>query len=152
MNIDVLIKIQVLRPQDIDKFYELITVFEKVFDMESFTRPNEAHLLKLLGEDEFIAVIALNNNKVIGGLTVYTLHQYYSEKPLAYIYDVAVLTEYQRKGIGKKLIEFTRELCRQKGFEELFVQADKVDDYAIDFYRLTTPTSEEQMVHFSYKL
>ncbi len=147
-----LVEILVLQPHDIDKFYELISVFEEVFEMESFTRPNDAHLLKLLGEGKFIAIVALYNNKVIGGLTVYTLDQYYSKQPLAYIYDVAVLTEYQRKGIGKELIEFTRAFCRQKGFEEMFVQADKVDDYAIDFYRLTTPSSEEQVIHFSYKI
>lgn len=49
------------------------------------------------------------------------------------------------------MIEFTNEFFRQKGFEEVFVQADKVDDYAIDFYRSTKPTDEEQVVHF-YKL
>lgn len=99
-----------------------------------------------------MAVTAKCEQKVIAGLTVYVLDQYYSEKPLAYIYDLAVLNEYQRMGVGRKLIAFIRELCRQKGFEEVFVQADKVDDYAIDFYRSTQPTDEEQVVHFYYKL
>jgi len=65
---------------------------------------------------------------------------------------VAVLTEYPRKGVGRKLIAFTKEYCREKGFEEIFVQADKVDDYAIDFYRSTMPTTEEQVIHFNYSL
>jgi aminoglycoside 3-N-acetyltransferase I len=78
------------------------------------------------------------------------LDQYYSTKPLAYLYDLAVLTEYQRKGVGRKLIEFTNNYCRQEGFKEVFVQADKMDDYALDFYRSTNPTLEEQVVHFSY--
>jgi aminoglycoside 3-N-acetyltransferase I len=145
-------EIKILQQSDIDEFNELISVFEKVFNMEFFEGPDQSHLVKLLNEKHFFAVVALVEKKVIAGLTAYVLDQYYSEKPLAYIYDLAVMTEHQRKGIGKKLIEFTIRYCRQKGFEEIFVQADKVDDYAIDFYRSTQPTDEEQVVHFYYKL
>lgn len=144
--------IQVLKSSDINKFHELISVFEVVFEMRNLNRPDSVHLQKLLEKENFFAITALNNNKVIAGLTVYILEQYYSEKPLAYLYDLAVLTEFQRKGIGRQLIRFTNEYCRQRGFEEIFVEADKTDSYAIDFYRLTNPTAEEQVIHFSYLL
>lgn len=71
---------------------------------------------------------------------------------MAYIYDLAVLTEYQRQGVGKQLIEFIKAYCEKQGSEGVFVQADKPDDYAIDFYRKTRPTTEEPVVHFSYNL
>ncbi|WP_100614748.1 GNAT family N-acetyltransferase [Confluentibacter citreus] len=145
------IELQILHSNNLEELKELISVFANVFEMENFKQPHEEHLQKLLNKQTFFAVIAKNNNKLIGGLSVYVLDQYYSQKPLAYIYDLAVLTEYQRKGIGKKLIEFTNNYCKQQGFEEVFVQADKVDDYAIDFYRSTKPTHEEQVVHFCYK-
>ncbi len=150
--VDLETEIQILQPNNIEELNELISVFENVFEMKGFERPSQTHLQNLLNKENFFAVIAKTENKIIAGLTVYVLDQYYSEKPLAYIYDLAVLTEYQRKGIGKRLVEFTNDYCRQKGFEEVFVQADKVDDYAIDFYRLTKPTDEEQVVHFYYKL
>ncbi|GAB2792775.1 hypothetical protein GCM10027275_42140 [Rhabdobacter roseus] len=146
------IEIQLLQPKNRQELDELISVFERVFEMIHFTRPSQVHLETLLNKENFMAVTAKCEQKVIAGLTVYVLDQYYSEKPLAYIYDLAVLNEYQRMGVGRKLIAFIRELCRQKGFEEVFVQADKVDDYAIDFYRSTQPTDEEQVVHFYYKL
>jgi aminoglycoside 3-N-acetyltransferase I len=146
------IKIEILKHGDIDKLNELITVFESVFEMKNFRRPTESHLKRLLNKGDFFAVVASMGNKIVGGLTVYVLDQYYTEKPLAYIYDLAVLDEYQRKGIGKKLIEFTNKYCLHKGFEEVFVQADNIDDYAVNFYRLTKPTHEEQVVHFSYLL
>ena len=44
------------------------------------------------------------------------------------------------------------QILQSKNLEELFVQADKVDDYAIDFYRATGPTNEEQVIHFYYSL
>jgi aminoglycoside 3-N-acetyltransferase I len=146
------IEIEILKSNDIDKLNELISVFENVFEMENFKRPSITHFQKLLNGDNFLAIIAKTEGQIIGGLTVYLLPQYYSERPLAYLYDLAVLTEYQRKGIGKKLIEFTIEYCKHQGYEELFVQADKVDGYALDFYRLTKPTAEEQVVQFSYIL
>ena len=60
--------------------------------------------------------------------------------------------EYQRKGVGKKLIKFTNEFCKQMDFHEVFVQAEKEDGYAIDFYRLTNPSREGDVVQFSYLL
>lgn len=143
---------QILQLTEVEELNELISVFEIVFEMKNFQRPSKTHLHNLLNNENFLAVIAKIENKIIAGLTVYVLDQYYSEKPLAYIYDLAVLTECQRKGVGQKLVEFTKEFCRQKGFEEVFVQADKVDDYAINFYRSTQPSAEEQVLHFYYKL
>ncbi len=97
-------------------------------------------------------MVAIAENQILGGLTVYILDQYYSEQPLAYIYDLAIAKKFQRQGIGKKLITALREYCNENGFEEVFVQADKADDIAIDFYRSTKITAEEQVVHFYYKL
>lgn len=145
-------KIKLLERKDIDEFNDLISVFEIVFEMEPFKRPEENYLYNLLSKENFIAVVAIIGGKVIGGLTVYVLDQYYSEKPLAYIYDMAILTEYQRQGIGKMLIAFTNDYCKQNGFAEAYVQADKPDEYAIDFYRLTNPSLEAEVVHFAYNL
>lgn len=144
--------IQISKANNIDELNELIAVFENVFEMESYKKPSQLHLQNLLKKENFFAIIAKHENKVIGGLTVYVIDQYYSKKPLAYIYDLAVLTDYQRKGIGKKLMAFTKQFCFEKGMEEIFVQAEKIDEDAIDFYRSTNPTNEEKVVHFSYKL
>ena len=145
-------KIQILQSNNLEELKELIAVFEEVFEMKNFRLPPDEHLQKLLEKATYFPVIAKIENKIVGGLTVYILDQYYSQKPLAYIYDLAVLTEYQRKGVGKSLIEFTINYCKSMGFEQAFVQAEKIDDYAIDFYRLTKPTTEEQVLHFTYIL
>ncbi|MBA3665840.1 MAG: GNAT family N-acetyltransferase [Bacteroidetes bacterium] len=145
-------ELQVLKSGDIEKLNELISVFENVFEMRGLKKPGTAHLQNILNKKTFFAVVATIEEKVIAGLTVHVLDQYYSERPLAYIYDLAVLPEYQRKGIGKRLIDFTNAYCRQNGVEEVFVQVHKADDHAIDFYRSTKPTNEEQVFHFHYIL
>nr|APO26586.1 Acetyltransferase (GNAT) family [uncultured bacterium] len=144
-------EIKKLTHRNLNEFIALIRVFEEVFEMKNFAMPNQEHLRKILSKPNFIVFVALINNQVVGGLTTYVLEQYYSEKPLAYIFDLAVKASYQRQGIGKQLIASVTNYCREKGFEEVFVQADKVDDYAIDFYRSTGVTAEEEVVHFYYK-
>lgn len=144
-------EIQIIQANQLDDLKVLIAVFEDVFEMEKFAIPSDTHLLKLLNNKHFFAVVAKHENKVIAGLTAYVLEQYYAEKPVAYIHDLAVMTLYQRKGIGRKLITFTNDHCRKRGFEEVFVQAETEDDYAVNFYRSTRPTEELEAVHFSYK-
>ncbi|MGB0523430.1 MAG: GNAT family N-acetyltransferase [Flammeovirgaceae bacterium] len=146
------VDIRKLDKENLPEFIELIHLFEVVFEMEDFSMPNTHHLQKLLNQNNFGVFVATFNGKVVGGLTTYVLEQYYSEKPLAYIFDLAVDNELQRKGIGKKLIATVNKFYQEKGFEEVFVQADKVDDYAIDFYRKTSPSAEEEVAHFYYKL
>lgn len=145
------ITIKKLGKHDIDKFKELIRLFEDVFEMENFSLPAEYHLQNLLEKDSFFVFVALVKNQVVGGLTSYTLQQYYSESPLVYIYDLAVKAELQRQGIGSKLISAITKYCREAGVEEVFVQADEADGYALDFYRSTGATAE-QVVHFYYPL
>lgn len=141
-----------LADTDLDDFIKVIQIFEHVFEMEDFTAPATNHLETLLNKNDFIVFAAFVDNKIVGGLTAYVLDQYYSEKPLAYIYDLAVITPYQRRGIGTSLIADMNQYCKEKGFEEVFVQADKVDEYALEFYRSTQPTEAEQVVHFYYTL
>ena len=145
-------KITKLSVQDIADFEALVDVFAEVFEMKKFSKPGSDQLLGLLGKPNFLTFVAKTGDRVLGGLTAYILDQYYSKKPLAYIYDLAVLTQFQRQGIGKALIQSLTTYCREKGFEEVFVQADKIDRHALDFYRSTKPDNEEDVIHFYYSL
>lgn len=147
-----MVSIQLIEPHNLKDFQKLISVFEIVFEMKNFKSPEPPHLQKILQSKNFLSIVAKQEELIIGGLTIYILEQYYSVKPLAYLYDLAVLKEYQRKGIGRSLINFAGSYCKEQGFEELFVQADKADDYALEFYRSTNPTEEEDVSHFYYKL
>jgi aminoglycoside 3-N-acetyltransferase I len=145
------IQIKKLGKQDMDQFIALVSLFEDVFEMKNFQMPDKDHLQQLLEKDSFFVFVALADHQVVGGLTSYTLQQYYSIKPLVYIYDLAVRSEYQRQGIGKKLISAINSYCQEMGMEEVFVQADEEDGHALEFYRATGATSGK-VVHFNYKL
>jgi aminoglycoside 3-N-acetyltransferase I len=146
------ITISKLNDKDLLKFKNVIRLFEEVFEMRDLSLPEDAYLKKLLSRKNFIVLAAFEDNTVIGGLTAYVLEQYYSDKPLVYVFDLAVSEKYQRKGVGTRLIKNINEYSKEMGYEEVFVQADRVDDYAVDFYRSTKPTEEEDVVHFYYSL
>jgi len=152
MSIGEPVKIKRLQDGDLDQFVDLVKLFEKIFEMENFSFPSKKHLQDLLHRTDFDVFVAFKNDIVVGGLTIYILEQYYSEKTIAYIYDLAVDSDLQRQGIGMKLMEEMNKFYKGKGIEEVFVQADKIDDHAIEFYRKTNPSTEEQVVHFSYLL
>ena len=145
------VEIKKLSSGDIDKFKELIRLFEDVFNMKNFQMPGQIHLRELLGKESFFVFIALANNQVVGGLTSYLLQQYYSESRSAYIYDLAVKTEFQRQGIGKMLISEIISHCNKIGIKEVFVQADEEDVHAIEFYQ-STGAIGQKVVHFNYPL
>lgn len=144
------IKIKKITRQDLDHFSKLISIFENVFEWSNFQTPNPVYLKKLLGNNHFIVLIAVNENIVVGGLTAYILDRYDSDKPSAYIYDIAVIKKMQRKGIGKNLITTFTEYCRKNKFSEAFVQAEMDDTQAINFYKKTPISGELRATHFTY--
>ncbi|MEO5674746.1 MAG: GNAT family N-acetyltransferase [Chitinophagales bacterium] len=143
------IEIKKLTKQDLDNFIELINIFENVFEMKNLKMPDETYLQQLLEKDDFFVFVALLDNKVVGGLTSYIMHQYYSKSPLVYIFDLAVITELQRNGIGKMLIAGNNNYCNTIGVEAVMVQADEPDVYAIKFYQ-STGARAERVIHFEY--
>lgn len=145
------IEIQKLSYRDIDSFIELLDVFEEVFEMKNFEMPSVVHLEELLGKNDFFVFVARSEGTIVGGLTAYSLTQYFSESPLLYIYDVAVLKKYQRKGIGKKLLMGVKDYCRETGIDEIIVQADEADEHAIEFYQ-STGAKAAKVVQFYYAL
>lgn len=144
------IKTKKLLPGDVDDFSELIKLFGLVFEISAFKPPGKEYLQSLLINPGFLVFVATHKDKVVGGLTVYILPRYYSIKPSAYIYDVAVLNEYQRKGIGKQLISSLTDYCKENDFEEAYVEAETDDFQAVNFYRKTPVSSEIQATHFTY--
>ena len=145
------VEIEVLQADNIQEFKQLLTVFDIVFEYEPYTRPDDVHLINLLKKSSFYAIIATADDRIIAGLTAYTLDQYHLTQPILYIQDLAVLTEYQRKGVGKKLIEFVIKYCIENDFQQMFIQAEKIDDYAVEFYRSTEPSGEMEVVYFFYE-
>jgi aminoglycoside 3-N-acetyltransferase I len=147
------VQVKRLLPADAKMFNELLEVFQNTFDTEGPTDTEKTYAEHLLQNSSFFAFAAMIGNDVVGGATGYLLDQYNPARRLAYIYDVAVLAAFQRKGIGRALMHSIRSWCFSKGCNELLVQAEADDDDAIAFYRSLSETSDEvNAIHFVFPL
>lgn len=145
------VEIRRLTPGEVDQFNELIHLFRDVLETDMVTKARPQHLQRLLASPDFIVFVARSDNQIVGGVTAYVLTQYHLEKPIVYLYDIAVSATCQGQGIGTKLLTQLMQYCRSLGVEELFVQADQEDTQAIDFYRATGGVAR-QVIHFEYTL
>lgn len=143
-------EIKVLCAENLSEFKDLISIFSAEFERVITDMAQEDHLKSVLEADSFLAMVAKVDGRVVGGLTIHILPQYYIEKPVAYLYDIAVSSPYQRQGIGKELLNAAKNHCCQLGVDEIFVQAEKVDHHAIQFYKSSHPTRENEVIHFDY--
>ena len=78
----------------------LLAAFGDAFDeVETYvgSQPSAGYLEQLLGTDYFIALAALKNGEVVGGLAAYELEKFEQERSEIYIYDLAVAAPHRRE-------------------------------------------------------
>jgi aminoglycoside 3-N-acetyltransferase I len=138
-----------LTKEDLSEFIALLQLFNTVFEEESKIG-SEANLLNLLNNKFFIALVAIDEDKVVGGLTAYEIPLYYSDNSEIFLYDLAVKPNYQRMGIGKGLLQRLKEHCIANGIKTFFVMAHEEDEHAIEFYHATGGKGEK-VVNFLYE-
>lgn len=144
-------RIQQLTATDMPLMAGLLTAFGEAFnDRETYLskQPSEDYLSQLLGGDDFIALAALGNEQVVGGLTAYELKKFEQARSEIFIYDLAVLSAHRRQGVATALIEAVKKIAITRGAYVIFVQADtdSEDEPAIALYsKLGT---REEVLHF----
>jgi len=133
----------------VDTLKQLLRAFGEAFDeIETYqdSIPSDEYLYALLNSDNFIALVAAVDDKIVGGLAAYVLKKFEQERSEIYIYDLAVLDGYRRQGIATGLINKLGEIARELGSYVIFVQADVGDDPAIKLYE--SLGTREDVHHF----
>lgn len=145
------IAIKQINQHNIELMSTLMTVFSEAFsDTVTYTqkRPSTDYLKTLINSDYFIALAALKDDQVIGGLTAYELKKFEQERSQIYIYDLAINAMHRRKGVATALIEELKIIAAARGAYVIFVQADtgEEDKPAISLY--TKLGKRENVLHF----
>jgi len=141
--------IRQLKPNDLSLFEDLMTVFAGAFEEpETYTskRPSPDYVKNLLASDYFIALTALKESKVVGGLAAYELKKFEQERSEIYIYALAVSEKHRREGIATALINRLKEVAIERGTYVIFVQADSGDEPPTSLY--SKLGIREDVLHF----
>jgi aminoglycoside 3-N-acetyltransferase I len=139
-----------LNPSDIELAKRLFLLFQIDDGVQTPSTAPDDYLVRLLSRNSFHVIIAIENEKILGGLTAYELPKYKSNQIEMFLYELVVEENFRRKGIGTKLIKFTSELCIEKGIDEMFLATEMDNEPAQRLYQSTGGESEESLI-FSYK-
>jgi aminoglycoside 3-N-acetyltransferase I len=123
-----------LSPRDRDLARRLFATMAEVFgqDCESLS---DAYLDRILAREDFWALAACIGGRIVGGLTAHALPMTSSSSSEMFLYDIAVRSDYQRQGVGRRLLTELRTRAAASGIRVVFVAADNADTDALDFYR-----------------
>jgi aminoglycoside 3-N-acetyltransferase I len=141
--------VRVLDAADATPLRAMLSMFGAAFDdVATYTarQPNDAYLLQLLSSDSFVAVAALADTEVIGGLAAYVLPKFEQARSEIFIYDLAVDEAHRRQGVATTMIAELQSIAVRRGAHVIFVQADQGDDPAIALY--TKLGVREDVLHF----
>ena len=141
--------IRTLGPADVPALEGMLAMFGAAFgepDTYGSARPRAAYLEQLLASPFFIAIAALKDDAVVGGLAAYVLPKFEQERSEVYIYDLAVAEPHRRRGIATALIRELQGVAAERGAWVIYVQADHGDDPAIALY--AGLGTREDVLHF----
>ena len=142
-----------LSPADVPLLQQMLAVFGEAFDEHDTYQaavPGDDYLKRLLGKPHFIAIAALDGDRVVGGLAGYELEKFERARSEIYIYDLAVATAHRRQGIATALIEELKTIAATRGAYVIFVQADCGDAPAVALYSKLGTRAE--VLHFDIKI
>ena len=143
------IPVRRLSRADIPLMLEMSAMFGAAFnEVETYTKrpPSGGYLDRLLGKQEFVALAAVQEGAVVGGLVAYELVKFEQERSEFYIYDLAVREDMRRRGVATALIAQMQQIARANAAKVVFVQADHGDEAAIALY--SKLGRREDVLHF----
>ena len=109
---------------------------------ETAEPPGTDHLDVVLGRTDFWALAAVADGEPVGALTAHALPMTRAAAWELFIYDLAVRPDWQRRGVGRALLEHLITAADPATTTSIFVPADDEDTHALDFYRAVGGTAE----------
>jgi len=112
----------------------LFAAMAEIFE-QPYVPLSDAYVDRLLAREDFWALAASVDDRIVGGLTAHTLPMTRSLAREIFIYDVAVRADHQRRGVGRLLMSHLRRMAGDAEIHDLFVPVDDEDAHALEFYR-----------------
>ena len=135
-----------LRKANIDDLFEIQKLNKELFELESnnfdstlmedwpLTQEGKEYFENAIKND--IVLVACLDQKIVGYLAGTLNSQYsYNNNIQAELDNMCIMNEYRKLGIGSKLFDEFKKICKEKGINEIKVVASYNNLNAIDFYK-----------------
>lgn len=130
---------------------DLFVWFQVDDDVEKPLAPSDYYLRNLLVKDDFHVIVALDQDKVIGGLTAFELPMYKEEVNELFLYEIGVNEEYRQQNVATQLIDFLKKIAVKRGIPEMYVGTEMKNFPAQKLYD-KTGGKFEQIAWYVYDL
>lgn len=107
-----------LSPSDVPLARELVDMLTPESRSEL---PGREYLARILTQPGFHAIVALDGDRVIGGVTGFELQMYKRQETEMLLYEIGVRVAYQSRGIGSQLLVELQQVCREREISHMFV-------------------------------
>ncbi len=94
-----------------------------------------AYMRAFLADARHYFIVAYDGEEPVGYVFAYRLARFDGRPPMVFIYEIAVVEQHRRRGIGRALIEETKRLAHENGCRKVFVSTNRSNEAAMALYR-----------------
>jgi ribosomal-protein-alanine N-acetyltransferase len=94
-----------------------------------------AYMRAFLADDRHYFVIVYVGDEPVGYVFGYRLSRFDGKPPMVFVYEVAVVEEHRRRGIGRALIKEIKRLADKDGCRKMLVPTNRSNEAAMALYR-----------------
>jgi len=142
-----------LQTNEMDDFSELIRIFTSENNtLKKNPLPTKSYLETFLRNPRNYILVAIENNKIVGGLTAFEMEMYKNEFSEMFLFEIEVLKNYRQQGVGKSLIQELKNICNQKGIKQIFVVTSRTNYPALKLYETAGGASDNESKLFNFFL
>lgn len=125
------------QPRDVLLGHRLIEAWYNDDGLDNPKFPTKAYSAEWLGQDKNIVLVAMAQNKVIGGLIAFELPLFDQIKKEIFLYEIGVVQAYRRQGVARQLINKIIESATDRMVSCIFVATSINNEAAKHLYQST---------------
>jgi len=96
-----------------------------------------AYMRAFLADDRHYFIVGYVGDEPVGYVFGYRLSRFDGRPPVMFVYEVAVVEQHRRRGIGRGLIEEAKRLAKADGCGKMLVPTNRSNEAAMALYRST---------------
>ena len=104
---------------------------------DGYPTPSAAYLSTFLSRAENVLIVALENQQPVGYIVAYLLDRVDRDQRMMFFYEIGVAERRRRCGIGKKLVDRLKSVCRMHDVMKMWVPTGRSNVAATRLYAST---------------